>query len=240
MTNYCSTSGFVFKKENKSETDRCFSIFTDEFGYLNIFAKAIRKITSKLKSGIDIFSISEIEFIQSKTKKTLTDAVFIQKFDNIIFSPKRFEIATKISVALGDFIKEQEKDRKIFDLLKECFEGLDSNSLKKEKCDLIYYYFLWNLFSILGFKPELQKCADCFLKLDPSEVYFSSNHGGTICQKCFSNNKSAKKTNQDSIKILRLILKKDLKTILKLKTSSEFKELLEDISKDYSRFLINK
>jgi len=240
MANCCRASGFVFKKQDKSESDRMFYVFTDEFGRLDIFAKAIRKITSKLKSGIDIFSISKVEFIQGKNKKTLTDAVFEQKFENIKNSPKRFKTAYMICQILDDLVKEQEKDKKIFILLKKCFEELNNNYLKEEKCDLIYYYFVWNLFSLLGFRPELYKCVNCSFKLEPAEIYFSSNSGGIICKKCCEKKYSLQKIKSDAVKILRVILLKDIKKALKLKTKEEFKILLEDATNNYGAYIMNK
>ena len=82
MTTRYKTRAFVFKKNDVNESDRVFSVFTDDFGRLDIFAKAIRKNVSKLRSGIDIFFFSEIEFIQGKNRKTLTDAVLKDKFNN--------------------------------------------------------------------------------------------------------------------------------------------------------------
>ncbi len=240
MANCCRASGFVFKKEDRSDSDRMFYLFTDEFGCLSVFAKAIRKINSKLKSGIDIFSISQIEFIQGKNRKTLTDAGFVQKFVNIKTSPKRFKMAHMICRVLDDFIKEQEKDREIFNLLKKCFEELDSEDLKEEKCDLIYYYFAWNLFSLLGFKPELQRCVNCSLKLEAMEIYFSAGCGGAICKKCYGKINFLQKIKPDAVKILRIILGKDIKKALKLKTTEEFKILLEDVTNNYGSYIINK
>jgi len=240
MTSHFRATSFVFKKEDRSDTDRIFSVFTKEFGRLKIFAKSIRKITSKLKSGVDIFSISQMEFIQGKTKKTLTDSIFIKKFNNILDSPKRFLIAKKISEVLEDFLKGEEQDEKIFNLLEKTFDNLNSVSLKKENCDLVYYYFLWNLFSLLGFLPELEKCAECNLKLNPSEVYFSYKDGGVVCKKCLDNNIKSQKINSDVVKILRMFLKDDWQTLSKLKISFLSKKMLEEISKGYYLYLLEK
>lgn len=43
MTVHYKTKGFVFKKNDANESNRIFSIFTADFGRLDIFAKAIRK-----------------------------------------------------------------------------------------------------------------------------------------------------------------------------------------------------
>src|SRR3989344_4937084 len=126
MTTRYKTRAFVFKKNDINESDRFFSVFTDDFGRLDIFAKAIRKNASKLRSGIDIFFISEIEFIQGKSKKTLTDATIIEKFDNVWQDLEKFKIANKIGEILDNFIKGEEKDEEIFSLLNEVMEKLNS------------------------------------------------------------------------------------------------------------------
>jgi len=63
------TRGFFIKKENRGETDQLFTVFTQAYGKVEILGKAIRKISSKLKSGAEIFYLSEIEFIQAKLIK---------------------------------------------------------------------------------------------------------------------------------------------------------------------------
>ena len=117
MAIYYKTQGIIFKKKDISEADRVFSVFTYEFGRLEIVARAIRKITSKLRSGIEIFSLSEIEFIQGKNRKTLTDTIAIEKFSNIIQNPNKLKISYQIGEVLDSFIRGQEKDEDIFILL---------------------------------------------------------------------------------------------------------------------------
>jgi len=237
-----SARGFVFGREDKAETDRVFSIFTEEFGRIKVFAKAIRKIKSKLKSGIDILSVSEIEFIQGKLQKTLTDAVFIKKFSNIISSPRRFKIANKIAKALDDFIKEQERDSRLFNLLIDSLDKLNDDCLENKNCNLIYDYFIWNFFSMLGFGPELKKCANCYSKLSADEIYFSCKEGGIICNKCFNLNadNQTKKISSDVVKILRLILEKDWQMISKLKINFKIQKLMQEVSEDYYFYLLSK
>ena len=142
MTTRYKTRAIVFRRENVNEADRNFSVFTDDFGQLDIFAKAIRKIVSKLRNGIDIFFLSEIEFIQGKSRKTLTDANTIKRFDNILSDPERFNIATDIGEVMGVFIKGQEQDQELFNLLEESFCKLDDNNLQNGKYFLVYYYLI--------------------------------------------------------------------------------------------------
>lgn len=232
MTTYYRTKGFIFKKNDRNEADRVFSVFTNDFGRLDIYAKAVRKITSKLRSGIDIFYLSEIEFIQGKNKKTLTDAIKIKKFENISKDLQKLKIVYQIADILDNFIKGQEKDKETFDLLIEILDKLEEDSLRIKNYELIFQYFLWNFISLQGYKSEVNNCAACHLKFDPNAIYFSDKEGGIVCKKCSVLDKDAKKTNEDVVKILRLIFKKDWNIISKLKIEQSSQELLENIAKN--------
>jgi len=237
MAVYYRTQGFIFKKKDILEADRVFSVFTYDFGRLEIFGKAIRKITSKLRGGIEIFSLSEIEFIQGKNRKTLTDTIAIEKFNNIIRDPIRLDISHRIGDILDNFIKGQEKDEFVFALLEETLNKLNNLKLQIFDIQLIYYYFLWNFLSITGYLPEIQKCAVCRLKLNPSILYFSNKDGGIICRNCCGSSSEAEKINSDVVKILRLILKKDWSILSKLRVEAFSQNLFAEISDNYYHYI---
>ena len=229
----------ALKKEDRGEADQIFTIFTKDLGKLEILGKAIRKVTSKLRSGINLFSISEIEFIQSKTYKILTDTLLIKQFKNIKKDLLRLKIAFQISKVADELIEGQEKDEKIWKLLTQTFDGLNNFSGKKINFKLIYYYFLWNLVNFLGYKPELYFCVLCQNKLKPEKLYFS-REGGTICNQCSKKEKFAILITPEAIKILRKILEKNWKVLKKLKIEKKHLEDLEKISRFYIKTIKNE
>ena len=231
------TQGFFLKKEDRGETNQLFTIFTKDFGKVEILGRAIRKIKSKLRSGADIFYLSEIEFIQGKTQKTLTDAISIEKFANIKKDLEKLRMAYKISEVLDNLIKGQEPDEKIWPLLNEVFEKLNSLEIRNWKLEIIYYYFFWNLFSILGYQPELYHCSFCQKKLIPEKLYFHLKEGGVICQNCFKIIKSGKEIKPEAVKILRVILEKNWSLLSKLKLEKPHLQSLGLISKEYYSYI---
>jgi DNA repair protein RecO (recombination protein O) len=230
------TQAFVFQKNDVNDSDRIFSIFSDNYGRFDVFAKAARKISSKLRCGINVFSLSDIEFIQGKNRKTLTDSSIKEKFGNIPQNPEKFEVANKIGKVLHNFVKGEEKDDGIFNLLNEVFSELNDN--KKDRADFLYYYFVWNFLALQGYGPEVINCAECKGKLLPYGIYFSFKDGGIICKDCFSPDKSAQKINSDVVKILRIILRRDWHMISKIKIGPGSRNLLGDISKKYCSYLM--
>jgi len=230
------TEGFVFRKENKMEADRIFSVFTKDFGRIEIFAKAIRKINSKLRSGIEIFSLSEIEFVQGKMRKTLIDAVSKEKFKNTKNSPEKLEIAYRISDFLNYFLKGQEKDDNILNLIIDTFERL--NNIGNGKQELGYFYFAWNLIFTLGYAPQLSECSVCKGKLKPENIYFSNREGGIVCNNCYSLKKDGVAIKPDVVKILRLFLEKKWDTISKLKIEKNILKSVEGVSENYFNYIL--
>lgn len=231
MAIHYKTQAFIFKKSDMNEFDRNFSVFTNVFGRLDIYAKAVRKSASKLRAGTDIFFLSEIEFIQGKNKKTLTDAIVLERFWNIYKEPERFKLALAVSQVLDKFIKGQEPDPAVFSLIGEVFKKINDSKISDFR--FLYYYFLWNFFAILGYRPQLQKCIDCQGSLDPHNLYFSNKNGGILCSNCFAKDGSSKKMNSDIVKILRLIFQKDWQTLAKLKVQPSSLAVLKDVSEGY-------
>ena len=232
MTTHYRTQGLVFKKEDRLDSDRVFSVFTKDFGRVEVVGKAIRKISSKLKGGIEIFSLSDIEFIQGKNKKTLTDATAREKFRAMYQSPVKMQVAYAISETLDRFIKGQQEDESVFTFIEDVFKKL-------ERCSspaMLYYYFFWNFMSVLGYGVEVVKCVSCQENLNPDQLYFSYKEGGILCKTCSPNDRQSKKISPDVVKILRLILKKDWKTLSKVKVEKSIQTSLRQTTKDYYRF----
>lgn len=235
MVAHYRTQGVVFKKEDRLEADRIFSVFTKDFGRVQVVGKAIRKINSKLRAGMGIFSLSEIEFIQGKNKKTLTDAISIKKFSGFASHPEKLLLAQKVSEVVDSFVKGPEQDERIFNLLNEAFGLLQGVNLPK--LELVYQYFFWNFVSVLGYEPELFNCAHCHEKLTPRDLYFSNSEGGITCKNCSISKKGVLPVNADMVKVLRLMVKKDWKTLSKLKLTTGSQALLKEITENHYLYL---
>lgn len=230
MAIHYRTEGFILKKNDLREADQIFTVFTKDFGKIKILARAIRKIKSKLRSGADLFYLSELEFIQGKAYKTLTDASALNKFKDIRKDLNKLEVSQQIVDSLNILVHEEEQDEKIWALLIEVLEKSDNYSLLITGYRLLYYYFLWNLFSILGYQIDLYHCVVCQKRLFPSKLYFSPDQGGILCSDCSDRAEEKIEVSPNVIKTLRILLKKDWDTLSRLKIPDSEKEQLEVIS----------
>jgi len=125
------------------------------------------------------------------------------------------EIISQIVEDIDDLIKGEEKDEDVWNLLTEVFEKIEYS--------LIYYYFVWNLFSILGYQIDLYHCVNCQKKLISGKLYFTPEEGGITC--CGQ----GEQISAEVVKILRLFLKKDWNILLRLKIQDSHRQELEKI-----------
>jgi DNA repair protein RecO (recombination protein O) len=234
------TEGFLFKKEPRGEYDELFNFYTKDFGRIEVLAKGIKKMKSKLRGSVDLFYLSEIEFIQGKTYKTLTDALLIEKFKNIKKSLFKLKLVFAISELLDELLIAQEKDERIWKLLIQTLYNLNNPEIKLSLIRIFYYYFFWNLISILGYKPELYFCSFCKKRIKPGKIYFSPKEGGLVCQNCFEKDESAIEVKTNTIKILRIITEKNLLFLKKIRFEGEDFDKLEKITKIFLSSLVKR
>ena len=234
------TKGIIIKKTDRGEADEFLTIYTKDFGKLEILGKAIKRMASKLRSAVDFFYLSEIEFIQGKNFKTLTDAVLVDKFLNLRKDVLKLRIAEKIAEILDNLIKGQEPDKKIWNLTSETFNALDSSDAPSSILNLQYWYFVWKLLADLGYKPELYNCSVCQNKLTPGTLYFSPSEGGIVCGYCFRKVKDKKQITPEAVKILRIIAKKEWAVVKRIKIDGATQKTLKDISNYYLESILEK
>ena len=238
------TKAIVFGETAQEEADKLFSLFTKDFGRVEVLGRAIRKTTSKLRAFIPLFSLCHIEFIQGKGYKILTDSVLIKDFENTKEDLARLKVAYKIAEILGRSLKGEERDPRLWRLLIETFEVVNSSSLSVADCLLAYYYFFWNFISQMGYSPELYNCVFCRKKLKPENIYFGKE--GVICSLCYSKEKvrlrkkgeKVRKVDPDTVKIIREIFKRDIPGILRIKIKKGHLERLRRISNNYFFWII--
>jgi len=233
MFTHYRTQGFILKKKDIGEADRLFTFFTRDFGKLELLARAERKITSKLRSGLELFYFSEVEFIQGKAYKTLTDAILIERFAGLRKSLKSVAIASQIAEISDSLLKGQEPDERIWNLFYEIFRKLNDIRLKAETRSFVYHYFLWNFLALLGYQFDFYRCASCQKKLIPEKIYFSFKKGGLICGKCSQEKKLENPISLNAIKLIRILLKKNLSSLPRIKVEKQDLESLKEISNYY-------
>lgn len=240
MSEKFRTLGILIKKEDFSDNDQFLTFFTRDFGKISILGKGIRKIVSKLRMQSDLFNFSEIEFVQGKNYKILTDIFLLNSFLKTKKYLSKIYWFYRISEKMDSLILEDLKDEKIFLLLLESFQKIDQSFVSK-KIIFTYLLFFWHLVFYLGYLPNFLECLSCREKNLKEPVFFIFKEGGFFCKKCYNKKRTenALLLEPELIKILRIIFREPI-LLDRLIVEKAWLEKLLSFSEDYFLFLKNK
>jgi DNA repair protein RecO (recombination protein O) len=229
---------FVLGSKEIGESDRLIYFFTRDYGLLEVLGKAIRKVSSKLKHGSQDFCFGEIEFIQGKRFKILTDVYLVKNPNAIKKDLRKLRTAYAISDLILEFVKQPEKDKNLWNLLEV---SLRLTGAWQKNVYLIYQFFLWNFLKIIGFGLDFTHCFACEKKFKPAPYFIFTNQG-IVCSQCapILRKKRIFKISQQTLKILRVMEERDLELLGRLKFKPEVIKELKVISNYYLNFIRKK
>ncbi len=220
------TKAVVINKKDRGEFDRALTLYTEKFGKISLFCKSIRKERSKLRSGSEPFAIIETEFIEGRTRRTMTDVKVVNSYPKINGDLVRISLTTKILEDIDSLIQGEQKDVKVWRLI-----GESLNMVEEGKGSVVYHRFFWKLVSALGYGPELYVCSRCRGKIDPAFLILSPVDGGLICSNC-KTEKSFFSVDEGTVKAIRISLRND-RFFERVKLRPAEEELLADVSQKY-------
>jgi len=232
------TQGIILKRKNFREDDRIFTVFTKDFGKLDLMARGTRKIKSKLAGSLEPFFLVNLMFAKGRNFDQITASEIIQSFINIRQSSYSLKVAGYLAEMVNQFTKLGHRDEKIFYFLKKNLEYLNKKTFKPS------HYFIQALssqfISLLGFRPELYICTNCHKKITLEKNYFSYKKGGITCPQCQDNMKEAVPIGNSAIKLMRLFLEKDLDQVSKIKYNKNLHQETKNIINDFLRYHLER
>ena len=232
---YYRVKGIIFKKRDLRGADRLLIIYTDRFGKIQALAKGAKKINAKLAGHLENFTLSDLVFVKGKKFNTITNSIALDSFSYLKESLKRIACAYYIAELIDKLIPEAQKDERIFKLIFEVFNKLNQ---PKTKIDSVIKYFEINFASLLGYEPELKKCVNCGIFLNPRKNYFSFRLGGILCANCKNEDSKSIEISEESIKFLRILLGEDINFIERLSINEKINAETRKIISKFLEFIL--
>ncbi|RLC38643.1 DNA repair protein RecO [Candidatus Falkowbacteria bacterium] len=222
--------GIILDREPFRECDSRVCVYSLENGRQDLIARGTKKIISKLSGHIEPFSCVNIMGIRGKRLNYLGSALEEDSYKQIKKNLDKIYYAGTGLRIFKDLIKEGVAEKEIFYLLKNYLNILNKEELGKTQLELFLHFFILKLLCLLGYRPELFYCVKCKKKALPGGNYFSFSGGGLVCNTC-QKNKNSLTLSDNSVKLLRLVLKEDLKKLCNLKIDDKLaKEIIKTIS----------
>ncbi len=202
---------FVLARRDYKESDQMITLFTVEKGKIEVLAKGVKKVISKNSAFLEPFFLVEADIIEGKEFFRLTTATPVESFKEIRVDWQKSILAGYACEILNCLLSNNSPENKIFKLF---FSYLKFLSEAKEVSRIFGIAFLWKLFSLQGYLPNLDSCVICGEEYDLN--FFASSNGGLACNNCKAKNFELQKA---------ILLKEQDKENLKMLVRNDWSEI---------------
>lgn len=195
MKNQTVTTGIILGRTDFGEADRIITVLTPDHGKLRLMAKGVRRVKSKLAGGIELFSTSNITFIEGRGDiGTLISSRLIKHYGKIVSDITRVQLGYDLLKQLNKNTADHPEDE-YYHLLENAFAALDDTAIST---DLINAWFRAQLLRLAGHTPNLATDTNGD-NLDAQSIYNFDSEAMTFSPH------SKGRFNANHIKTLRLL-----------------------------------
>jgi DNA repair protein RecO (recombination protein O) len=178
------TEAIVLRLRKYKEADALVTLLTRERGKITGIAKGIYKPTSKLRGGVQPFSINEMMLDAGRsTLHTLIQSDCVEMLLPMRQSYEAIALGAYWAELLENFGQEELADEELYQLAKVGFLGLAVNAgvLMSRVLEI-------RLIAQQGLRPDFSYCCRCGGVIGKEKVnWFSSGEGGFLCRACAEN-----------------------------------------------------
>jgi len=151
-----SQEGIILANDYYKDRDRILTVYTRDMGKIRAISRGSRSITSKLAPHLKPLDYVNLMLFDGKALITVTRASEIKSFNNLKNNLGNSLIALYAAELISNSTLEKLADEKIFDLLLDLFEYLNSKRNDEKSSpsgEEIVLAFKLKLLDILGLRP---------------------------------------------------------------------------------------
>lgn len=157
-----SSEGMVLSRKNFGEADRILVVFSKTFGKLSLLAKGIRKLKSKKRGHLEIFSQIKFSAVKGNGMDIMTEAETLNDFAGVRVNLNKITLAYYFCEVTNKITHEDGNPSGVYSLLSSVLKELETETeLKKLRLKFIY-----SLLIEMGYWPLNKKLIDADIVLD--------------------------------------------------------------------------
>ena len=230
------TDAIIIKRHKFAEADRLLTLFTADYGKMRAIAKGAMRPGSKLGGNVELLTYSRLMLARGRNLDIVTQAQAIDTFLPLRESLELMSCGFYLSELVDTFTEDGVEDRELFELLLNTLRELVS----VESGERVVRYFELRILDREGYRPQLQRCANCNRELLPEANYFSPAQGGVLCRSCGNLDMAARAISVNALKVLRFWLNHDFASASRVKLSPELTRELKTIMRDDIKYILEK
>lgn len=145
------TKGIILSRTVYGEADRIITVLTPDYGKIRLMARGVRRVKSKLAGGIELFSVSDLTYIEGKGDLgTLISSRLDKYYSDIVKDLDRVQMGYEL-IKLLNRATEDHPEPAYFMLLEQAYAALNDPDVK---LDLINVWFKAQIIKQAGHMPN--------------------------------------------------------------------------------------
>ena len=145
-----TSEGFVLGRRNFGEADRIIDVYSKDRGKISLIAKGVRRLGSRKRGHIEIFSKINFQVVNGKGMGILTEVETVDDFKSIRKSMKKISLAYYFMEVIGKITHEGEENLELYSILSGSMERLKKTKRLRE----LRSSFVVELLKSLGYWPK--------------------------------------------------------------------------------------
>lgn len=146
-----SSEGIILKRLSFGEADRILTVYSKDYGKLTLLAKGVRKLGSRKRGSVEVFSCIKFSAIQGKVWDIVIETQLKESYQGVRRDLKKASVAYFFLETIDKLVHGEEEHQALYKLLTKYLERINffTSSLKIVRQDFI----LESLIE-MGFWPE--------------------------------------------------------------------------------------
>jgi recombinational DNA repair protein (RecF pathway) len=166
-----TTDAIVLRSRKHGETSKIVTLYSKEYGKIDVIAKGARDIKSKFGGALEAFAESRIVFYKKDKAEPglylLSKAEPIRSNAKLLESLEKIEAATAIAELLNRSMFDEEQNLKLFELSARLLAEMSTAEPEISGGSLLILYYI-HFSRLLGFAIQIDTLAED--RYDPSRV----------------------------------------------------------------------
>lgn len=128
MNRNYKTEGIIVRRMNLGEADKLITLFSKHFGKIRLVAKGVRKIKSRKRGNLELFSQVRIMAARGRNLDLITEVEPLKTFKKFRQDLKRTSMAYYFCELVDRLTAEGQANKEIYNLLDSALASLDQTS----------------------------------------------------------------------------------------------------------------
>lgn len=199
--------GLILRKSPSGEADLVSSLYTREYGKLDVLARGARRLTSKLIGHFEPLTLIRLSIARGRTLHIVAEAEVVNAFPDVKANYASVARGLHVAELIDGFSASSASNPQVLNLALQTLEAIGKQSAAYDELalDLPLRYFDLQLLQLSGFLPELYQCVECGDELEPERHRFAAGAGGALCPDCGPPDVVVRPLSLPALKVLRLL-----------------------------------